>query len=253
MQMGQCVLIKDDVSKILYEIKSINNEVAYIEGVYHRICRNVSVGSLTIATIADIEEAKKKTDNYYYKLINQKFRQEKKYILGTILHIDGDDSYLNKCLELYSSLGIFAYGVKVQEKNMERDAIKILKQIIPSIIVLTGHDSYNTKGIADLENYTNTKNYMNAVKAIRHNDSNCCIIAGACQSNFEALMASGANYASSPKRMNIHTFDPAVIAIKVATTSFSKLVDFDETIKFIENGRDAFGGIETFGKMKLLV
>jgi len=25
MQIGQCVLIKDDVNKVLYEIKSINN------------------------------------------------------------------------------------------------------------------------------------------------------------------------------------------------------------------------------------
>ena len=52
------------------------------------------------------------------------------------------------------------------------------------------------------------------------------MIAGACQSNFEALIASGADIASSPKRINVHTFDPAVIAIKVATTSFLKTIDY---------------------------
>lgn len=253
MQIGQCVLVKNDVKKIVYEIKSINNEVANITGVHYRICRNVDVSELEIATLSDIEAEKRKTEKYYYQVINQKFRQERKYILGTILHIDGDNTYLSKCLELYSSLGVFAYGVKIKEQDMAKEICGILNQITPSIIVITGHDSYNQKGLSDLDNYTNTQNFMDAIKEIKHKDTNCCIIAGACQSNFEALMASGANYASSPKRINIHTFDPAVIAIKVATTSFTKMVDFQEIIKFIENGREAYGGIETYGKMKMLV
>jgi len=253
MQIGQSVVVKKEINKIVYEIKSINNNVAYIVGIHYRISKNVNLDEIEIATVADIEAEKKKTENYYYQVINQKFRQDKKYILGTILHIDGDDSYLSKCLELYSTLGVFAYGVKISEKDMEKDVGSILNQIIPSVIVITGHDSYNSKGLSDLDNYTNTKNYMNTIKTIRHKNLNCCIIAGACQSNFEALMASGANYASSPKRINIHTFDPAVIAIKVATTSFSKLVSFEDVTKFIENGRDAFGGIETYGKMRMLV
>lgn len=253
MQVGQCVLVKNDIKRIVYEIKSISNGIANITGVHYRICRNVDINDLEIATLADIESEKKLTEKYYYKVINQKLRQERKYILGTVLHIDGDDTYLSKCLELYSSLGVFAYGVKIKEQDMARDIGGILNQIIPSIVVITGHDSYNQKGISDLNNYTNTQNYMNAIKEIKHKDTNCCIIAGACQSNFEALMASGANFASSPKRINIHTFDPAVIAIKVATTSFTKIVDFQEILKFIENGRDAYGGIETFGKMKMLI
>ena len=79
------------------------------------------------------------------------------------------------------------------------------------------------------------------------------MIAGACQSNYEALIASGADIASSPKRINVHTFDPAVFAIKVATTSFLKTIDYNEIYKKIENGRNAFGGVETLGKMKLML
>ena len=80
-----------------------------------------------------------------------------------------------------------------------------------------------------------------------------CIIAGACGSNYEALIASGANFASSPKRINIHTYDPAVIAIKVASTSINKTIDFESCLKLIENGRNAFGGIETKGKMRIFL
>ena len=44
------------------------------------------------------------------------------------------------------------------------------------------------------------------------------VIAGACQSNYEELINSGANFASSPKRVNIHALDPAIIAISIAKT-----------------------------------
>ena len=70
---------------------------------------------------------------------------------------------------------------------------------------------------------------------------------------FESLIANGANFASSPKRIHIHTYDPAVIAIKCATTSYLQNVDFNQILKYIENGKDAVGGIETKGKMKLLL
>ena len=42
-------------------------------------------------------------------------------------------------------------------------------------------------------------------------------------------------------------------AIKIATTSCNKIVDFRQITKYIENGRDAIGGVETYGKMKLLL
>ena len=107
----------------------------------------------------------------------------------------------------------------------------------------------------DLNNYNNTLNYIKAVRKVRQIKSrgDVVVIAGACQSNFEALIASGADFASSPKRINIHTFDPAVIAIKTATTAFNKIVNLSEALRYIEKGSEAFGGLETYGKMKLFV
>lgn len=253
MRLGEYVILKSDVKKIIFEVIDVKGNLLTIKGVNYRIIKVVSIESVQKATNADIERENNRTQKYYFKLLNQKFRTEKKYILGKILHIDGDKTYLSKCLELYEQLGIFAYGVRIDEKSMAKEIDKILSQISPDIIVVTGHDSYNSEGLSDLKNYTNTIHFVEAVKAIRRHDSNCCIIAGACQSNFEALMANGANFASSPKRVNIHTFDPAVIAIKVSTTSFLRIVDFEEIIKFIDDGRDSYGGVETFGKMKMLM
>ena len=48
------------------------------------------------------------------------------------------------------------------------------------------------------------------------------IIAGACQSNYEDLIKAGANFASSPKRINIHALDPAIIAVSISKTENNK-------------------------------
>ena len=114
---------------------------------------------------------------------------------------------------------------------------------------------FNKKDEKDLNNYENTSKYIKALRIIRQrfNNDSVVVIAGACCSHFEALIANGANFASSPKRIHIHTYDPAVIAIKCATTSCNQTVDFNNLIKYIENGKDAYGGIETKGKMKLLL
>ena len=130
-----------------------------------------------------------------------------------------------------------------------------MNEITPDIIVLTGHDYFNGKDKKDLSNYENTQKYIDAVRIIRRrfNNDSIIVIAGACCSHFEALIANGANFASSPKRIHIHTYDPAIIAIKCATTSCNQTIDFNSMMKFIENGRDAYGGIETKGKMKILL
>ena len=96
---------------------------------------------------------------------------------------------------------------------------------------------------------------IDASRVVRRkfNNNEVVIIAGACGSHFEALIGSGANFASSPKRVNTHTYDPAIVAIKVASTSYNRLIDFNDIIKYIENGRDAIGGIESNGKMRLIL
>ena len=79
------------------------------------------------------------------------------------------------------------------------------------------------------------------------------VFAGACQSNFEALMAAGANFASSPKRVNIDAYDPAIIAIKAATTPFNSIISLEEVKGLIDNEKQGVSGIESYGKMRLFL
>ena len=251
MQVGSLVVIKNDKQKCLYKIFKMYTKheetICLLYGVYYRITREELMRNL-------IEE-ENKDKKYYLNIIKRSERSPKqKYVLGKILHIDGDCEYLNKCLELYEELGIYAYGKCIPENRMSEDIGKYLLEIDPDIVVITGHDLYNNKGIKELDNYVNTKNFMKVVKEIRKvKENSCVIIAGACQSNFEALIASGADFASSPKRINVHTYDPAIIAIKASTTSFTKIISSDDLYKYIENGRDAYSGLQTFGKMRLMI
>lgn len=254
LKVNDKVIYIKDKKKIIYIIKEIFQDEAFIKGLNYRISLFVKISDLKEASLEE-ENQEKELLKKYYVLASNKERSPKKYLLGKILHIDGDKEYLDKCMELYNEIGVYAYGVFLEERKMPELIGEYLDKINPDIIVITGHDLYNQQGLKNIENYTNTKYYMETVKVIRKRKSSyeCCVIAGACQSNYEALIASGADIASSPKRINVHTFDPAVFAIKVATTSFLKTIDYNEIYKKIENGRNAFGGVETLGKMKLML
>lgn len=118
---------------------------------------------------------------------------------GKVLHIDGDEEYLNVCLRGYKRLGIEAIGKQVPEMEQSARVIELLLEYRPDILVLTGHDGL-IKGVQNyrnLENYRSSKYFVEAVKKARDYEpsyDNLFIFAGACQSHFEALIESGAYY-----------------------------------------------------------
>ena len=94
----------------------------------------------------------------------------------------------------------------------------------------------------DINNYRNSRYFAQTVRNIRKNSKNkdLVIFAGACQSYYEALIAEGANFASSPARILIDFIDPLVVAEKIATTDSNKFL----TIRDIEDDlRDGERGI----------
>ena len=136
------------------------------------------------------------------------------------------ENLINKCLDLYKELGVFAQGICIKEEDTHLYIEELIKELTPDIVVITGHDQFDGNNKKDIYSYKNTPNFIKAIKELRKHSSDIVIIAGACASHFEALIASGANIASSPKRINTHTYDPAIAAIKVATTPYDARVDF---------------------------
>ncbi len=175
-------------------------------------------------------------------------------IPGIILHLDSDKRFLNGCLDYYKKNAIPAYGYAMKPEEMPSRILELLNAHNPNILVITGHDGYtNKKEPFSLDSYLYSKYYIESVKLARkfdRNKDNLVIFAGACQSFYEALMDSGANFASSPKRISIRAYDPAVIAVEVALTPILSKVDPSEVILKAKSNFDAIGGIDTRGTLR---
>ena len=251
--------INDYVSRISYnhdiifKIISLDNDVAILEGYEKRLIATSSVLDLVLVDNNKIVEASEASKQRIKGI--KKLSRHKLHMTGKILHIDADKDYLEKCLKLYEELSLPAYGVHMSEALIKTHILDLIDQLDPDIIILTGHDSYNKKGIKELKNYRNTIDYVEAVKQIRkhYSKDHIFVFAGACQSNFEAIMASGANFASSPKRVNIDAYDPAIIAIKAATTPFSEIINLEEIKDLLESKKNGISGVESYGKMRLFL
>lgn len=101
----------------------------------------------------------------------------------------------------------------------------------------------------DIYNYRNSRYFINTVKEARRAspDKDLIIFAGACQSFFEAIMESGANFASSPARVLIDFMDPLTIAEKIAITPEEKNITIKEISYLLKDDNKRVGGITSRG------
>lgn len=174
---------------------------------------------------------------------------------GKVLHLDGDPSYLEKCLMLYEKIGVPVTGIHCIEKEMPIKIGQLMEYYRPDILVITGHDSYSkAKGKkTDINAYRHSKHFVQTVKEARrrvpHLDQ-LVIFAGACQSHFESIIQAGANFASSPYRVNIHALDPVYIVAKISFTPFMERINVWDVLRNTLTGEKGLGGIETKGVLR---
>lgn len=176
-------------------------------------------------------------------------------IPAKVLHLDGDKIYLNKCVELYQRMGLQVHGVHLHEKDMPTEIGETIEKIQPNIMVITGHDAFSqNKGVkSDVQAYRHSRYFAETVRAARDmvpQLDQLVIFAGACQSHFESLIRAGANFASSPVRVNIHALDPVYIAAKIAYTPFMEKVGIWDVLRNTLTGEKGLGGVETKGLLR---
>lgn len=174
---------------------------------------------------------------------------------GKVLHIDGDPNYLKKCLRVYDKLGVPVIGKHVKEDDMPEEVPALVKHMRPDILVLTGHDAYmKSKGDQDdIKAYRHSGHFIRTVKEVRHHTPHLdelVIFAGACQSHFERLIRAGANFASSPTRINIHALDPVYLVSRISFTPFMEQVNVWDVLKNTLSGHEGLGGLETRGLLR---
>lgn len=177
---------------------------------------------------------------------------------GRVLHLDGDGTYLNKCLTIYRRLGIRAVGKNIPETRMPDVLRDLLDEFQPDILIITGHDGVlrtpRHEDILRIDNYRNSDSFVKSVRVARKYERSLdelIIFAGACQSHYEALLDAGANFASSPERILIHALDPVFVAEKIAYTPINETVDIDQVVRSTITGTDGLGGLESRGKYRI--
>lgn len=251
-KIGDVVTRNSYNNDIIFTIIDIKDDIAYLKGIDVRLYADSSLDDLEKA-LANSDNNKDRNDALKIKDMLNLDRSEYFYLPGKILHIDGDKDYLKRCIDFYKDMHLEAYGVNLDEERFERDITSCLKEYKPDILVITGHDSFKkNKDKNKLSSYQNSNNFVKAtVKAREYerNQDKLIIIAGACQSFYEDLIKAGANFASSPKRINIHALDPAIIASAVALSPKNKEIDLISLLDKTHYGSDGMGGIITNGVM----
>lgn len=244
--IGDYVTRKSHNHDTVFKIISINESYAILKGHDVRLIADSDLDDLVKVTSpipSTDQELESRIDSFLPQDRNEYF-----YLPGKILHIDADDDYLNRCIEFYKKLNIMAYGVKLDEQSIESSISKYLHELNPDIVVITGHDAYYQKK----DEYKNSKYFVEAVKEARRYEKShdkLIIVAGACQSNYEEIIKAGANFASSPKRINIHALDPAIIASSISLSLKNKPIDLLNILSKTKYGPDGIGGLVTTGTM----
>ena len=234
----------------LFKVINIKDNIYYLKGTEVRLYADSPLLDLKKVDKEEIEEELTIDLNEEKNLDRSEFF----YLPAKVLHIDGDSEYLDRCLKFYKEAGIFAIGKKLKEEHVFEQIKMLLREYKPDIVIITGHDAYYKKkgDITDIRNYKNTENFIKAVKEARKYEKShekLVIIAGACQSNYEELIKAGANFASSPKRVNIHALDPAIIATTVALSERNKPIDLLSLLSKTKYGKDGMGGLMCNGLM----
>ena len=246
LKVGDLVTRKSYNNDTIFVIENINDDICELKGVIVRLYAD--------ADISDLEkyDGEIKDDSKdFYKRIKENFNLDRNnyfYLPGKILHIDGDELYLKKCLKYYEECNLMAVGELSIESETANNIRTWLEEYNPSIVVITGHDAF----YKNENRYKNSSNFVASIKEARKFEKShekLIIIAGACQSNYEDLIRAGANFASSPKRVNIHALDPAIIAANMALSDVNTDIDLKKILDSTKYKTNGIGGIKTKGTM----
>lgn len=256
---------KQDLFFRIEEILSVGGErTAILKGINLRLVADAPLQDLIGKNPAEVTHYQREDyQGIYNKLkvvVNQRksvqdIQDEFYEIPGRVLHLDGDEEYLNQCLKTYQQLGLEAKGICKSEADQPKVIYQILQENPTDILVLTGHDGFlhGKKDFRSLDSYRSSRYFVQSVLEARRYQSNrdtLVIFAGACQSNYEAILAAGANFASSPKRTLIHAFDPVFIVERIAFTPIDRMVSLKDIIRHTVTGTDGLGGIDTRGQLR---
>lgn len=280
MNLGDLVVRRSYGGDVLFRVQGFESNKAIIKGTEFRLLADAPFHDLVQASDASPTEktkrARVKANESLQRLHRVRQEQTERNeadlrkewypgeelsyfeVPGKVLHLDGDPNYLKKSIDLYERLRVPVQGHYVKEEAMADALYQLLPSVQPDIVVITGHDgvlkSRLHTDLYSLHSYKNSSNFVKAIQTARRYERNfdtLTIVAGACQSHFEALLQAGANFASSPGRVLIHALDPVYVAAKASFTSIRDTIHITDVLNHSVSGMQGVGGIETRGSYRI--
>jgi len=275
IRIGDVVTRKSYGGDIFFRVDDIDHNTCMLRGLFFRLCADAPLEDLEKKNPLEINSHRKENIKKHTQMIMRTMkRQGRDYqpyprcsrkesyssnffeLPGKVLHLDGDDEYRALCQQHYLQLGVPCRVLHIDEAEQPAVVVDYLREDRPDILVLTGHDGL-LKGAKDyykMSNYRHSQYYVDAVRKARQFEpslDSLIVIAGGCQSYFEALIEAGANFASAPKRVLIHALDPLLIAQQIAYTSIYEKIALPQFLEDTMTGSRGIGGIQTRGKLRL--
>jgi spore coat assembly protein len=275
MKQGDVVVRKSYGGDIVFRIAEFVGQGALLRGTDYRLLADAPLSDLQAVRNPDeligAQKARIQANESLRRMQEERYRQAGRpgvypaaggrpqpyfEMPGKVLHLDGDMNYLKKSMQVYGQLRVPAEGIHCHESQMPQILFRVLPHVRPDIVVITGHDGVlkHRDNLQHLGNYKNSLNFVRAVQIAREYERNrdsLIIVAGACQSHFEALLQAGANFASSPARIMIHALDPVYVAVRSAFTPFREAINVTDVIAHTISGVQGVGGIETMGSYRI--
>ena len=244
-----------------------------LRGLSYRLCADAPLSDLDKKNPVEINAYRQETDKQHSRIVMQAMKRQgrdyqprmlcaRKDLLksnffelpGKVLHLDADYEFRSVCQQRYLQMGVPCRVIHVSEDKQADVVVDYLREDRPDILVLTGHDGLvkGARNIYEMKNYRHSQFYVDAVCKAREYEpdlDDLIIIAGGCESYFEALIEAGANFASAPKRVRIKDVDPLLVAQNIAFTSIYDKISLPQFLGEISPG--GIGGVQTRGKLRL--
>src|SRR5690625_3777727 len=136
---------------LLFRVADVRDEEAILHGEYLRLEADANVSDLKKVESRDLEKRRKESkskEEFSYRLFRQDYQllEERREFEVTdgytkkidyfrlptkVLHLDGDEHYLKKCIELYERLGLMVHGLHIGEQEMAHEMGTLLEKIQP--------------------------------------------------------------------------------------------------------------------------
>ena len=122
IEIGNYITRNSYKNDMVFEVINRKNDVLYLKGIEFRLYADAPVDDCILV------DKKKIKDDFNPPEVEQKLeRSDYFYLPGKILHLDGDEEYLKRCMKYYKLNNVFAVGKKVEEKEIPSDISDILE------------------------------------------------------------------------------------------------------------------------------